>query len=108
MLAADDASPAEGSVDQATGGRADEEFIVRGKLPDAQRHAVVEGILLEPGGEQARRRQRIDIARIGNRTNIVRRSHVADIVDLVDCEMGGGAIPADEFLQISTARVSLM
>src|SRR5215471_5502706 len=85
---------AERGVDQVACSRADQEFVVGGDLADAQRNLVAEEILLVPGREQPRRRQRLDIARIRDAADEVRRRKPEGMTDLVERGVRGGALYA--------------
>src|SRR4029079_1593975 len=89
-----DSCPAEGAVDEPARGGASEEFVVGGELaaPDPERIAVGRA-LLEPGGKQPRRAERVDVARVGDAADIIERVAAA-IRDLIDREMRARAVPA--------------
>src|ERR1019366_4393417 len=91
-----------GTVDVSADGGADHELIVGGELADAQREAVVE-TLFEPGSEQPRRREPVDIARVGDAADIV-GDVMAAVVELKDAEMCTGAGPAGQFFQVGVDR----
>ena len=95
----DKACPAEGTVEQVGRGRAVEEFVVRRNLPHADRNLVVEQTLLEPGGEQPRRRQRVDVADVADAAGVV-GGDAASVVQLINREVRGGAFPAEQFVEV--------
>src|SRR5450759_914471 len=113
-IGAEDAGPAEdaveqtaiggvfGTVDVSADGGTDHELIVGSELADAQREAVVE-TLFEPGSEQPRRREPVDIARVGDAADIV-GDVMSAVVELKDAEMGTGAGPAGQFFQVAVDR----
>src|SRR5579885_3656333 len=89
-----DGGPAEGAVDQTACRGADDEFVVAGKLAETQRHVMGE-TLLEPGGEQACRRDGVDIARIEKAADVIGGIPAA-VVDLKDGDMRRRALPSDQ------------
>ena len=96
----ENAGPAEGAVDQAARGLAGDEFIVAGELAEAERDAIFFRVaVLEPGREQPRGRQRVDVARVGDAADIIDGVEPA-IVDVEHGEMGARALPADQGPQI--------
>ena len=104
LIGGQDGGITEGGVDQVAGGRADQELVVGGELADAQRDLVVVEILLEPGGEQPGRRQRLDIARIRDAADVVGRRQAVGMADLVEGGVGGGAAPAEGLVQVEIER----
>jgi hypothetical protein len=53
----------------------------------------------EPGGEQPRRRQRVDVADVVNAADVV-GGDVAGFMQLINGEVRGGGFPPDQFVEI--------
>lgn len=101
-IGSEDAGPPEGAADQAAGRVTGEEFAVGDDLAEPYRETVGEA-LFEPGGVQARGRQRVDIAGVGNASGIV-HDIMAAVVNLEHGQVSLGAAPADQCFQIGVDR----
>src|SRR5581483_4523195 len=62
-------------------------------------NAVIEPVLLEPGGEQPRGGEGVDVARVGDAADVVGHGPPA-VVDLIDGDVRRGAFPADKPVEV--------